>query len=57
MYTAQLGLKHPIAIRYPRGKGVTVDWKKPFSKIEIGKGIELKKDLSVYEFEFINNIF
>jgi len=43
MYTAQLGLDHPIAIRYPRGRGITIDWKQPFSKIEIGKGIQLKK--------------
>ncbi|MEL0652003.1 1-deoxy-D-xylulose-5-phosphate synthase [Algibacter sp. TI.3.09] len=43
MYTAQLGLEFPIAIRYPRGRGVTVDWKQPFSKIEIGKATELKK--------------
>ncbi|MBC3758137.1 1-deoxy-D-xylulose-5-phosphate synthase [Hyunsoonleella sp. SJ7] len=43
LYTAQLGLKHPIAIRYPRGRGVTLDWKQPFTKIEIGKGIQLKK--------------
>ena len=43
MYTAQLGLKFPIAIRYPRGRGVTIDWKQPFSKIEIGKATELKK--------------
>ena len=43
MYTAQLGLKHPIAIRYPRGRGVTIDWKQPFKKIEIGKGIQLKQ--------------
>jgi 1-deoxy-D-xylulose-5-phosphate synthase len=42
MYTAQLGLQQPMAIRYPRGTGVTVDWKQPFSKIEIGKGIQLK---------------
>ncbi len=42
MYTAQLGLGQPIAIRYPRGRGVTIDWKQPFSKIEIGKGIPLK---------------
>jgi 1-deoxy-D-xylulose-5-phosphate synthase len=42
MYTTQLGLQHPMAIRYPRGTGVTVDWKQPFSKIEIGKGIQLK---------------
>ena len=43
MYTAQLGLEFPIAIRYPRGRGITLDWKQPFSKIEIGKGIQLKK--------------
>ncbi|MGB6268264.1 MAG: 1-deoxy-D-xylulose-5-phosphate synthase [Olleya sp.] len=43
MFTAQLGLEHPIAIRYPRGRGVTLDWKQPFSKIEIGTGECLKK--------------
>ncbi len=43
MYTAQLGLENPIAIRYPRGKGVLIDWKQPFSKIEIGTGICIKK--------------
>ncbi|MCF6294612.1 MAG: 1-deoxy-D-xylulose-5-phosphate synthase [Flavobacteriaceae bacterium] len=42
MYTAQLGLDFPIAIRYPRGHGITIDWKQPFSKIEIGKGVQLK---------------
>ena len=42
MYTAQLGLDLPLAIRYPRGQGVTIDWKQPFSKIKIGKGIQLK---------------
>ena len=43
MYTAQLGLVQPIAIRYPRGRGVTADWKQPFEKINIGKGVQLKK--------------
>lgn len=43
MYTAQLGLSHPIAIRYPRGRGVQVDWKTPFQKIEIGSSRELQK--------------
>jgi 1-deoxy-D-xylulose-5-phosphate synthase len=42
LYTAQLGLDYPIAIRYPRGRGETLEWKLPFSKIEIGKGIKLK---------------
>lgn len=43
MYTAQSGLEYPIAIRYPRGRGTTINWKQPFSKIEIGKGVLLKK--------------
>ncbi len=43
MYTAQLGLEQPIAIRYPRGRGVTIDWKQPFETIEIGKGVQLKE--------------
>ena len=43
MYTAQLGLKKPIAIRYPRGRGKIISLRKPFSKIEIGKGLQLKK--------------
>ena len=43
MYTAQLGLEQPIAIRYPRGRGITIDWKQPFYKIEIAKGVVLKK--------------
>ena len=47
LYTAQLGLNHPIAIRYPRGRGITIDWKQPFSKIEIGKGEQLKEGKEV----------
>ncbi|WGD33497.1 1-deoxy-D-xylulose-5-phosphate synthase [Olleya sp. YS] len=47
MYTAQLGLKQPIAIRYPRGRGITIDWKQPFTKIEIGTGQQLKKGQAV----------
>lgn len=47
MYTAQLGLELPIAIRYPRGRGTIIDWQQPFSKIEIGKGIQLKEGSSI----------
>ena len=43
MYTAQLGLNHPIAIRYPRGRGTIIDWKQPFSEIEIGKAEVLQQ--------------
>lgn len=39
MYTAQLEkTAAPFSIRYPRGNGVMVDWKKPFQEIPIGKG-------------------
>jgi len=49
MFTAQLRPLGPIAIRYPRGRGVTLDWKQPFSEIEIGKGQQLKEgsDLAI----------
>ncbi len=43
LYTAQLGLSKPLAIRYPRGDSNILDWKAPFKKIEIGKGFCLKK--------------
>jgi 1-deoxy-D-xylulose-5-phosphate synthase len=47
LYTAQLGLSHPIAIRYPRGRGITIDWQQKhlgnYQEIEIGKGFELRK--------------
>jgi len=43
MYTAQLGQQHPIAIRYPRGRGVLKDWRTPFEEIEIGSSRELRK--------------
>ena len=45
LYTASLGLKNPIAIRYPRGRGDIVDFKSQildFKKIEIGKANLLK---------------
>ena len=47
MYTAQLGLKKPIAIRYPRGRGKIISWRKTFSKIEIGKALQLKTGKSI----------
>ena len=49
LYTVQLGLKGPIAIRYPRGRGVIPDWKKDFQKMEYGKGFMIKEgsDLAV----------
>jgi 1-deoxy-D-xylulose-5-phosphate synthase len=43
MYTAQLDkIEGPISIRYPRGNGAIIDWKQPFTEIEIGKGRKIK---------------
>ena len=47
LYTAQLGLKNPIAIRYPRGTGSIIDWQKPFAAIEIGRGVCLKEGKNI----------
>lgn len=47
MYTAQLGLDNPIAIRYPRGRGALLDWKQPFTKMEIGTSIEVKNGIKI----------
>jgi len=57
MYTAQLGLNQPIAIRYPRGRGVTQNWEVPFEKIEIGVAQEIKKgkEIAVLSIGHIGN--
>ena len=47
LYTAQLGLEHPIAIRYPRGRGQNTNWKSPYQKITIGKANCLKEGTKV----------
>lgn len=43
MYTAQLGLQHPIAIRYPRGRGFNRNWHQDFKAMEIGRGRILRE--------------
>lgn len=50
MFTASKGLNHPIAIRYPRGRGEIVDWQKPFEKIEIGEIKKLQKGTKIAVF-------
>jgi 1-deoxy-D-xylulose-5-phosphate synthase len=47
MYTVQKGIDSPIAIRYPRGRGKLLNWKKPFKEIEIGKGECIKEGNTV----------
>jgi 1-deoxy-D-xylulose-5-phosphate synthase len=47
LYSAQLGLEHPIAIRYPRGRGQNIYWKSPYQKIVIGKGQSIKEGTQI----------
>ena len=49
MYTAQLPDKGVFVIRYPRGRGNTVDWKCELEEVPVGKGVKLKdgKDIAV----------
>ena len=42
MFTAQLDGMGPWVIRYPRGRGVTEEWKCPLEKVEPGTGRKLK---------------
>lgn len=62
LYTASLGLKHPIAIRYPRGRGKHSNYKLQitnyeFKNIEIGKAHLLKNGtkIAVLSSGFIGN--
>ncbi len=43
MFTAQTHSEGPFVIRYPRGKGVLVDWRCPLEKVEIGKARKLRE--------------
>jgi len=43
MYSAQLPDAGPYVIRYPRGNGVTPEWRTPMKAIETGKGRQIKK--------------
>ncbi|WP_031427191.1 1-deoxy-D-xylulose-5-phosphate synthase [Flavimarina sp. Hel_I_48] len=42
LFTAQKGLQHPIAIRYPRGRGNVIAWETPFEEVAIGKAEKLR---------------
>jgi 1-deoxy-D-xylulose-5-phosphate synthase len=57
MYTAQLNNNGPFSIRYPRGKGMMLDWRKSFNEIPIGKGRKIcdGKDIAVLSIGHIGN--
>ena len=42
MYTAQQGLKNPLAIRYPRGRGQVINWESEFKTLTIGQGHQVR---------------
>lgn len=57
MFTAQLPDKGAFVIRYPRGRGVLVDWRCPLEEVPVGKGRRLKEgqDLAVITIGPIGN--
>ncbi len=57
MYTAQLKNQGPFVIRYPRGRGVCVDWKCALEPIKVGTGRKLKdgRDIAVLTIGPIGN--
>ncbi len=57
MYTAQLDDAGPFSIRYPRGRGVMKNWRKPFKKLKPGKGRLIKsgKDLAIISIGHVGN--
>ncbi|MEX0965616.1 MAG: 1-deoxy-D-xylulose-5-phosphate synthase [Bacteroidia bacterium] len=58
MFTAQVENNGPFSIRYPRGAGVMVDWKKPFRKLQIGKGQKLRdgQEVAILSIGHIGNL-
>lgn len=58
MYTAQLPDQGPFIIRYPRGRGILSDWRKPLEPIVIGTGRKIKDgdDVAVLSIGPIGNL-
>ena len=58
MYTAQLPDQGPFIIRYPRGRGILSDWRKPFEPVVIGTGRKIKDgdDIAVLTIGPIGNL-
>jgi len=57
MFTAQLPNKGPFVIRYPRGRGVLVDWHCPLEEVPVGRGRKLRdgNDVAVLSIGPIGN--
>lgn len=57
MFTAQLPGKGAFVIRYPRGRGVFVDWRCPLEEVEVGKGRKLSEgdDIAILSIGTVGN--
>ena len=58
MYTAQLPDQGPFIIRYPRGRGIQTDWRKPMEPVVVGTGRRIRdgKDAAVLSIGPIGNL-
>jgi 1-deoxy-D-xylulose-5-phosphate synthase len=58
LFTAQLKEHGPFSIRYPRGRGIHPDWKKPFTEIPVGKGRIIRdgSDIAILSIGSVGNI-
>jgi 1-deoxy-D-xylulose-5-phosphate synthase len=58
LYTAQLKNHGPFVIRYPRGRGNSMDWQQPFREIKIGKAVMISpgKDIAILTFGNAGNL-
>ena len=58
MYTAQLPDQGPFIIRYPRGRGILTDWRKPLKPVVVGTGRKIKdgQDIAVLSIGPIGNL-
>jgi 1-deoxy-D-xylulose-5-phosphate synthase len=57
LYTAQIEDLGTVAIRYPRGRGVMLDWETPYKKLPVGKAQEVSQgtDIAVLSFGNVGN--
>ena len=57
MFTAQLPGKGAFVIRYPRGRGLLVDWRCPLEEVEVGKGRKLSEgdDIAILSIGTVGN--
>lgn len=57
MFTAQLEGAGPFVIRYPKGRGIMIDWEKPMKELIPGKGVKIAdgKDIAIISIGPVGN--